>query len=87
MRTRRSAGPRLFGFLVLVWIAVGLLAANQRHYLDSRPLDCAGFGTIALTAFTGPLNYAGMDPKVEHCDLPTPTDGDESVGAAGALVA
>ncbi|WP_280368718.1 hypothetical protein [Nocardia abscessus] len=45
-RARRGpgAGSRLLGFLLMAWLAIGLLAAGQRHYFDSGPpINCAGW--------------------------------------------
>ncbi|MFR9754030.1 hypothetical protein ACL02S_23735 [Nocardia sp. 004] len=71
---RRSTGSRLFGLLLLVWLAIGLLAAGQRNYFDDvPPNDCARWGTIAVTALAGPLNYVGMNPKIGSCELPEPS--------------
>ncbi|MEV6321932.1 hypothetical protein AB0M45_12165 [Nocardia sp. NPDC051787] len=71
---RRGTGSRVLGFLLLIWLAIGLLAAAQRHNLDSGPpIDCAGWGTIALTAVAGPLNYVGVNPKVGACEIPEPS--------------
>lgn len=73
-RAARGTGTRLVGFVLMIWLAVGLLAAGQRHYFDSGPIiDCAGWGTIAVTALAGPLNYTGMNPKVGDCELPEPS--------------
>ncbi|MFQ6327748.1 MULTISPECIES: hypothetical protein [unclassified Nocardia] len=68
---RRGTG--LLSTLLLVWLAIGLIAAGQRHYFDSGPLSCAGWGTIAVTALAGPLNYAGLNPTVTDCLLPQPS--------------
>ncbi|MGV9723061.1 hypothetical protein [Nocardia beijingensis] len=69
-----GAGSRVLGFLLLAWLAIGLLAAGQRHYFDSGPpINCAGWGTIGLTALAGPLNYVGVNPKVGGCELPQPS--------------
>ncbi|MFQ6394762.1 hypothetical protein ACLMAJ_15005 [Nocardia sp. KC 131] len=66
-------GTRLLSTLLLVWLAVGLIAAGQRHYFDSGQLNCASWGTIAVTALAGPLNYAGLNPTVTGCELPQPS--------------
>ncbi|WP_372477296.1 hypothetical protein [Nocardia australiensis] len=54
-------------------MATGLIAAGQRHYFESGPLNCAGWETIAVTAVAGPLNYMGLKPKVSECQLPEPS--------------
>ncbi|WP_067712252.1 hypothetical protein [Nocardia yamanashiensis] len=66
---------RLMGVLLLVWLIIGAIAAGQRDYFGSAPTNCAGAGTIALTIVAGPLNYLGMNPKVDDChvDVPQPS--------------
>ncbi|WP_405159495.1 hypothetical protein OG203_23770 [Nocardia sp. NBC_01499] len=64
---------RLGSLIVVVWLVLGVLAAGQRHYFDSRPVNCAGFGTTALTVIAGPLNYVGVNPKVDDCNVPQPS--------------
>jgi len=57
----------------MIWLVIGVVAAGQRHYLYSGPINCAGFGTIAVTALAGPLNYMGVNPKIDECNLPQPS--------------
>jgi hypothetical protein len=59
--------------LVLVWLIVGAVAAWQRGYFIHATKNCAGAGTIAVTVIAGPLNYAGVNPKVTNCRLPQPS--------------
>ncbi|WP_084477989.1 hypothetical protein [Nocardia jejuensis] len=69
-RTRGGSRTEFGGILVLVvliWIIVGAVAAGQRHYFDSGPMNCASSGTVAATVFAGPLNYTGMNPRIESC--------------------
>lgn len=72
-RQSPSFGARIASMLLMVWLATGLLAAAQRDYFQVGPIDCAGFGTIVLTAVAGPLNYVGVNPKVAECDVPEPS--------------
>ncbi|WP_174564452.1 hypothetical protein [Nocardia inohanensis] len=58
--------------LVLAWLIIGAIAAGQRHYFDSAPTNCAGAGTIAVTVIAGPLNYAGVNPKIDDCNVDVP---------------
>jgi Tfp pilus assembly protein PilW len=58
--------------IVLVWLLIGVLAAWQRDYFRSGDTSCATAGTVALTVIAGPLNYAGVNPKV-NCNLPQPS--------------
>lgn len=58
--------------VVVLWLIVGAFAAGQRHYYNHPVVDCSRAGTIAVTILTGPLNYAGFDPKVS-CRVPQPS--------------
>ncbi|MET4046786.1 hypothetical protein BJD99_03725 [Rhodococcus sp. 1163] len=64
---------RFVTLIVLIWLVVGGIAVFQRGYVSSAPENCAGVGTIALTVVAGPLNYAGVNPKVTDCNLPQPS--------------
>jgi hypothetical protein len=66
-------GGGILGVLVLVWLLIGAVAAYQRGYFETSETNCATAGSIALTVVVGPLNYAGVNPKVENCDLPEPS--------------
>lgn len=59
--------------LVVVWLAIGALAAFQRGYFKGAAATCASAGTIVVTVVAGPLNYAGVNPKVTNCQLPEPS--------------
>ncbi|MET8872922.1 hypothetical protein [Nocardia sp. NPDC004604] len=59
--------------LIVIWLVIGVVAAGQRNYFDSGPINCAGFGTIALTVLAGPLNYMGVNPKIADCNVPQPS--------------
>lgn len=63
---------RIAGVLVVLWLAIGLLAAAQRHYLSGSDATCAKAGTVAATIVAGPLNYVGVNPKVK-CRVPQPS--------------
>jgi len=65
---------RLVSLLVLLWLIVGAIAAGQRGYYSSEDTNCATIGTIAVTIVAGPLNYFGINPKVENCELPQPSE-------------
>jgi hypothetical protein len=67
---------RLISLLVIIWLVIGALAAYQRDYFADNDTNCAEAGNIALTIVAGPLNYAGVNPKVD-CDdvgLPEPSE-------------
>jgi hypothetical protein len=63
---------RFVGIIVLIWLLIGVLASYQRGYFKSRATNCASAARIAATAVAGPLNYAGVNPKVT-CKLPQPS--------------
>ena len=66
-------GGGLISAIVVVWLVIGVVAAFQRDYLKNTDQNCASLGTIAVTVLAGPLNYAGVNPKVTDCHLPQPS--------------
>jgi hypothetical protein len=62
---------RLLVVVVLVWLLIGVVAVFQRGYLGSSSSSCAHLGTVAVTVVAGPLNYAGVNPKVS-CNVTVP---------------
>lgn len=71
--TMRERYMRIGSVIVLIWLLIGVVAAAQRDYFDSGPVNCAGFGTIAVTVIAGPLNYMGVNPKIADCNVPEPS--------------
>jgi hypothetical protein len=69
----RMRGGGLISAIVVVWLVIGVVAAFQRDYLKNTDQNCASLGTIAVTVLAGPLNYAGVNPKVTDCHLPQPS--------------
>ncbi|MDV7246470.1 MULTISPECIES: hypothetical protein [Rhodococcus] len=63
---------RLVTIIVVVWLIIGAIAVWQRGYFKEANADCASAGTIAVTVIAGPLNYAGVNPKV-NCEVPQPS--------------
>jgi hypothetical protein len=51
--------------LLVLWLIVGAVAAGQRGYFDGTVGSCTQAGTIAATVAAGPLNYSGVNPKVD----------------------
>jgi membrane-bound ClpP family serine protease len=68
----RMRGGGIIGVVVLVWLLIGVFAAWQRDYFKGGDTSCASAGTIALTVVVGPLNYAGVNPKVGDCHMRLP---------------
>jgi hypothetical protein len=67
----RSSG--VAGAIVLAWLLIGVLAAFQRGYFgEDKAVNCRTFADTALTIVAGPLNYFGVNPKVE-CKAPEPS--------------
>jgi hypothetical protein len=66
-------GGGLIGAVVVVWLVIGVIAAFQRDYFKNTAQNCGSLGTIAVTVIAGPLNYAGVNPKVTDCHLPQPS--------------
>ncbi len=63
----------LIALIVVVWLVIGVAAAFQRGYFgDNRDVNCKTTSDTALTIVAGPLNYAGVNPKVK-CNIPQPS--------------
>ncbi|WP_408897465.1 hypothetical protein ACJ5H2_21445 [Nocardioides sp. R1-1] len=63
-------GTGIGGVIVVIWLVIGVVAAVQRGYFsDDREVNCKTFGDTALTIVAGPLNYFGVNPKIECDDL------------------
>jgi hypothetical protein len=61
------------GAIVLIWLIIGVIAAGQRgYYKNNGDVSCAKASTIAVTIVAGPLNYMGVNPKV-NCTVPQPS--------------
>lgn len=64
---------RLITVIVVIWLLIGVLAAFQRGYFgDDEDVSCKEFADTALTIVAGPLNYVGVNPKVECEDIDAP---------------
>lgn len=61
---------RIGTVLVVIWLAIGALAAGQRGYYSGDEASCVKVSTVVLTVIVGPLNYAGVNPKVKACPKP-----------------
>ena len=63
----------LLGVVLVVWLLIGAVAAFQRGYFsDDRDVKCKTAADTALTIVAGPLNYVGLNPKV-NCKVPQPS--------------
>lgn len=58
--------------LLTVWLIIGAIAAGQRGYYDGPIGNCTKVSTIAVTILAGPLNYVGVNPKL-NCTAPQPS--------------
>jgi hypothetical protein len=56
--------------LLVLWLIIGAVAAGQRGYYDGTIGNCTQASTIAATVAVGPLNYTGVNPKVD-CTVTT----------------
>ena len=63
---------RIGSVLLIVWLIIGALAAGQRGYYSGSVGTCTKAGTIAVTIIAGPLNYLGVNPKID-CSVPQPS--------------
>ncbi|OLB73392.1 MAG: hypothetical protein AUI14_26505 [Actinobacteria bacterium 13_2_20CM_2_71_6] len=58
--------------IVVIWLLIGVLAAGQRGYFSTADSNCARAGTTIVTIIAGPLNYIGVNPKI-NCQVPQPS--------------
>ena len=72
-RTTTGFGPRLIVAVLVLWFAIGAIAAGQRHYYDSGSTSCAHASTVLVTILAGPLNYVGANPQIGQCHVPQPS--------------
>lgn len=65
---------RIGAVIVVIWVLIGVFAAYQRGYFSraDQSVSCAELGTVLVTAVVGPLNYVGLNPKID-CRVPTPS--------------
>lgn len=61
------------GTVLVIWLIIGALAAFQRGYFSSSSTNCAGVSTSVVTILAGPLNYVGVNPKVDCPRVPQPS--------------
>lgn len=65
----------LIALFVVAWLVIGLIAAVQRGYFgDDQEVSCKTASDTALTIVAGPLNYAGVNPKVDCEEIPEPSE-------------
>jgi hypothetical protein len=63
---------RIGSVLLIVWLIIGVIAAGQRGYYSGPVGNCTKAGTTVVTILAGPLNYVGVNPKV-NCTIPQPS--------------
>jgi hypothetical protein len=62
---------RIGAVLIIVWLVIGVVAAEQRGYYNDLG-SCTKVGTTVVTILAGPLNYLGVNPRVD-CGVPKPS--------------
>ncbi|GAA5132231.1 hypothetical protein [Pseudonocardia adelaidensis] len=64
---------RIGSVIIVIWLVIGAFAAYQRGYFSGDDqVNCAELGTVLGTIVVGPLNYAGLNPRIE-CTIPQPS--------------
>jgi hypothetical protein len=64
---------RIGSVIVVIWLLIGAFAAYQRGYFSrDDQVNCAELGTVLVTIVTGPLNYVGLNPRI-NCTVPQPS--------------
>lgn len=59
--------------LLAIWLVIGALAAGQRGDYAQAIRNCSKAETITVTVLAGPLNYVGVNPKI-NCIVPHPSN-------------
>lgn len=72
MSVRSRTRTQLSTVIILAWLLIGVFAAFQRGYLGSHEPSCSSLGSTAVTVIAGPLNYLGLNPKI-NCSTPQPS--------------
>lgn len=72
MAVVRNRVPTVVAAIILIWLIIGVIAAVQRGYFSGSDTNCAKVGTTIITIVAGPLNYVGVNPKID-CTLPQPS--------------
>ena len=68
----QEVAVRLGSAILVIWLIIGAIAGAQRHYYSGSAASCTKASTIAVTILAGPLNYVGVNPKVD-CHVPQPS--------------
>lgn len=63
---------RVIAIVFVVWLVIGAVAAWQRDYFSGSSTNCAEVSTTVVTILAGPLNYLGVNPKLD-CEVPQPS--------------
>ena len=61
--------PGSVGLIVVIWLIIGAIAAGQRGYFSNDDTTAPRLSNTIVTIIAGPLNYFGVNPKVD-CDIP-----------------
>lgn len=64
---------RIGSIVLIIWLLIGVAAAAQRDYFASDDASCNNVSDTVLTVVAGPLNYVGLNPKVD-CKVPQPSE-------------
>jgi membrane protein YdbS with pleckstrin-like domain len=67
-----EAAMRIAAAIVVIWLVIGAVAAAQRGYFGGSASSCARAGSTIVTIVAGPLNYVGVNPKIQ-CTVPQPS--------------
>ena len=63
----------IIAIVITVWLVLGIAASLQRGYFgNDQTVSCKTAADTVLTILLGPLNYAGVNPKVD-CEAPRPS--------------
>ena len=70
----QEANVRVGSVILVLWLIIGVIAAAQRGYFKGDDTNCAKTSNTIITIVAGPLNYVGVNPKVDcNPEVPQPS--------------
>jgi hypothetical protein len=59
----------ILALTVTAWLVIGIVASGQRGYFgNDQAVSCKTGADISVTIVIGPVNYLGVNPKVDCPD-------------------
>jgi len=66
---------RIGSGLLILWLIIGAIAAGSAGIYNGTIGSCTKASTVVVTILAGPLNYVGVNPKID-CKVRSPVSED-----------